>query len=50
MVIVLDSSKFGKKTFLSLGRLTLSDTVVSDKGVPQQYVDYYEKNKIKVFT
>ena len=50
MVIVLDSSKFGKKTFLSLGRRTLSDTVVSDKGVPQQYVDYYEKNKIKVFT
>ncbi len=48
MVIVLDSSKFGRKTFLSLGRLTLSDTVVSDKGVPQEYIDYYEKNQIKI--
>lgn len=48
MVIVLDSFKFDKKTFLSLGRLTLSDTVVSDKGVPQQYIDYYEKNNIKI--
>ncbi len=48
MVIVLDSLKFNKKTFLSLGRLILSDTVVSDKGVPQQYIDYYEKNNIKI--
>lgn len=36
MVIVLDSSKFGKKTFLSLGPLTLSDTVVSDRGIRQE--------------
>ncbi len=48
LVIVLDSLKFDKKTFLSLGRLTLSDTVVSDKGVPQQYIDYYKKNNIEI--
>lgn len=49
LVIVLDSSKFGKKTFLSLGSLTLSDTVVSDKEIPPEYIDYYKKHETKIF-
>ena len=48
LVIVLDSSKFDKKTFLSLGKLDLSDVVISDGGMPQRYIDYYEQIGVKI--
>lgn len=50
LIIVLSSSKFDRKTFLSLGRLTLPDIIVSDKGIPQKYRDFYEQNHIKILT
>lgn len=50
LIIVLDSKKFDKKTFLSLGKLTLPDVLVSDAGIPQKYREYYEQNQIKVIT
>lgn len=50
LVIVLDSSKFDRTTFLSLGSLTFSDMIISDKGIPQAYRDFYAANGVRVLT
>ena len=48
LIIVLDSSKFNRTTFLSLGSLTFSDVIISDKGIPASYREFYETNGVKV--
>ena len=50
LIIVLDSSKFNRTTFLSLGSLTFSDVIISDKGIPAFYREFYETNGVKVLT
>lgn len=50
LIIVVDSSKFNKTTFLSLGSLTFSDMVISDQAIPDSYKEYYAANGVKVLT
>lgn len=48
LIIVLDSGKFDKKTFLGLGKLDLSDKVITNTDVPAKYVECYKQLGVEV--
>ena len=50
IIVVADSSKFGKTSFMSIGNLDIADTIISDTGVPDYYVNYCAEHNIQLLT
>lgn len=50
LIIVADSSKFNKMSFLSIGPLTMPDIVITNENVPKEYKEFYFDNGVKIFT
>lgn len=48
LIIVLDSGKFDKKTFLGLGKLDLSDKIITNSDVPETYLERYAQLGVEV--
>ena len=48
VVLLADSSKFGKAKPAIVGKLTDIDAIVTDDGIPEDYKDYFAKNDIEV--
>ncbi len=49
-IVVADSTKFGKTSFMSIGDLESADCVISDPGIPQEYIDYFKNHDIEIYT
>lgn len=50
LIIVADSSKFDKTSFLSLGPLTMPDSVITNDDIAQTYKEFFFNNGVKIFT
>lgn len=50
IIIACDSSKFDKSSFSPWGPITMKAKVITDEQVPKDYLDFYFKNGIQVFT
>lgn len=48
IVVVADSTKFGKKTFVQLCKLKKGFTLITDSGISSDFYDLLIKNKVKV--
>ena len=48
LIIVVDSTKFDRTTFLSLGKLEYADMVITDDAIPEKYEKYYRENGVTV--
>lgn len=48
--ILLNHSKYGKRTFTHLCKLNDIPNVITDKEIPPEYVEYFKKHKIQLFT
>ncbi|MEG0256996.1 MAG: DeoR/GlpR family DNA-binding transcription regulator [Christensenella sp.] len=48
-IICADSDKFNKNAFLSFGKLTDSDIVVTDEAAPEEYLKFFFEHDIRVF-
>lgn len=46
--LVADSSKIGKSSFASLGALSLTDYLITDSKINEEYVDLFNRNEIKL--
>jgi len=50
LVFALGSSKFGKTNFMHIGDLDVADMIITDKGIPNSYNDYFTSKRIPVLT
>ena len=50
VIVAVESEYFNKNAFAEFGGLTLANTIVSDNSMPEDYMQYYYENGIKVFT
>ncbi len=48
LIIVADTSKFGKPTFISIGELSMPDIVITDGKLETEYLEYFSANSVKV--
>lgn len=48
LIIVADTSKFGKPTFISIGELSMPDIVITDGKLETEYLECFSENKVKV--
>lgn len=48
IVVLADSSKFGKRSLLCAEKLDFADTVVSNRDIPEDYHSYYLEHGIKL--
>lgn len=48
LIMVLDSTKFDRTTFLSLGKLEYADMVITDNEIPEKYLNYYQDHGVTV--
>lgn len=48
LILVIDSSKFGKKSFMHIGDLVLAGTIITDEDIPAEYREYLAQNGITV--
>ncbi|MBC8586257.1 DeoR/GlpR family DNA-binding transcription regulator [Youxingia wuxianensis] len=48
IVVLADSTKFNKRSFLCAETLDFADVVISNSDIPQEYVEYFEKHNIKL--
>lgn len=48
MVIVTESSKFGRAAFMHLEGLDIADTLITDSGIPDAYKDYYTNSSTEL--
>ena len=48
LILVIDSSKFGKKSFMRAEDITLSGTIITDEDIPAEYREYLTKNGVTV--
>lgn len=48
VIAVTDSSKFGRSGLHIIAPLNSIDTIVTDRNIPQFYIDYFESQKIKL--
>lgn len=48
VILVVDSSKFNKNVFAKVAPINHIDTVVTDSGIPQEYVDFFAKSDIRL--
>ena len=46
--LLADSSKIGKAAFASLGRISLVDTLITDKGITQEALETLREHKLEV--
>ena len=49
-VMCIDSKKFDRRSFIRLGDLTYTSTVVTNNHIPQEYHQYYIEHGIRTFT
>jgi DeoR/GlpR family transcriptional regulator of sugar metabolism len=49
LILVIDSSKFGKTSFLHVGDFALSGTVITDQGIDTKYKDVYKEKGIPLY-
>ena len=50
LIVVVDSSKFGEKDFMSIGKMNIADRIITDPGIPEKYEEYIIKNNIELIT
>ena len=50
LVFALGSSKFGKTNFMHIGDLDVADMIITDRNIPQPYLQYFKEHHIPVFT
>lgn len=50
LIIVADSSKFGKTTFRRIGDLGYANTLITNEDIDERYKSYFFENNIKLFT
>jgi DeoR/GlpR family transcriptional regulator of sugar metabolism len=48
LYLVIDSSKFGRNSFMHVGGTDLSSTIITDEDIPGDYCDYYESRGVRV--
>ena len=46
LIVVVDSTKFDRTTFLSLGKLDYANMVITDDAIPEKYEKYYSENGV----
>lgn len=46
--LVADSSKFGKVAFSVIGDLSCVDTVITDSGIPKEYIEAFQEKGVEV--
>lgn len=46
--LLVDSSKFDQRSFMSAGGLDYADGVITNKDIPQKYVDYFHEHHIEL--
>ncbi|WHH57269.1 DeoR/GlpR family DNA-binding transcription regulator [Petroclostridium sp. X23] len=50
LIVVADHTKFEKIAFCQAGDLCMAHKVISDELVPEEYMEYYFKNNVQIFT
>jgi len=50
MVFVADYKKFDNLSFIHIGDLTVADIVITNKNIPEKYMEHFFNNGVKVFT
>ena len=50
LIFAIDHTKFGKLSFLRIGDLDMTRTVISNERIPAEYKAYYFDNGIRIFT
>lgn len=50
LIFAIDYTKFGKLSFLRIGDLDMTKTVISNEKIPAEYKAYYFDNGIRIFT
>lgn len=48
--MAIDSSKYGKRAFMKLNQLDFKHNVITDKELPEGFLDYYRSHGIAVYT
>jgi DeoR/GlpR family transcriptional regulator of sugar metabolism len=48
MYLVIDSSKFGRDSFMHIGDTELARTIITDEDIPELYSDYYKSKDVTV--
>lgn len=48
LILVIDSSKFGKKSFMHAGDITLPETIITDEDIADEYLEYLIHNGVNV--
>jgi len=48
VIVVVDSSKCGRTSVMSIGQMKIADCIVTDEGFPQEYVDYCIDHQIRL--
>ena len=49
-IVIADSSKFGKTSFMGIGSLNNADTIITDSNIPEDYRSYFNANNLKLLT
>jgi DeoR/GlpR family transcriptional regulator of sugar metabolism len=50
VIVAVESDCFNKNALAEIGPLTIANTIVSNESMPEDYMQYYYDNGIKVFT
>ena len=50
LYVVLDSTKFDKIALAHIGDIDFTKRIITDKNIPDMYLDHYFKNDVKVFS
>lgn len=48
--LLVDSSKFDQRSFMSAGGLDYADGVITNRDIPQKYADYFHEHGIELIT
>lgn len=48
IVVLADSTKFNKRSFLCAEKLDYADTVITNRDIPEEYRKYYEEHQIRL--
>jgi DeoR/GlpR family transcriptional regulator of sugar metabolism len=48
LVLVIDSSKFGRNAFMHVGDVSLSRAIITDEDIADEYLRYYERRGVRV--
>lgn len=48
VIVLTDNSKFGEKSFRKVCEIEDIDVIVSNKGVPQEYIEYLAENNVEL--